>query len=170
MKVIMRPAVTLDGFIADLDGECYSWVDPDDEARYEKALLQSGCELVGRKTYEQYIDNYSARTEVTTFVLTSQDTFIDTDKVKFVSGSPQEICNTIRDYGFSELLFCGGGELNGFIASAGLIDEIIMSIHSIILGSGIPLFGSYKPRLNLKLLSTEQSTNGVVRNHYKVIR
>src|SRR5207302_1253437 len=101
--------------------ECYSWINPADEARYEAALVQCSCELVGRKTYEQYIDNYASRKEVMTFVYTSQSQFQDTEKIKFVHGDPQEVLRKIEGYGFSEVIHSGGGELNGLLADANLI-------------------------------------------------
>ena len=166
----MSPAVTLDGFIANLDGECYSWINPADEARYEKVREVGGCELVGRKTYEQYFDDFNSGRNVMTFVYTHQSRFTDTDKIKFIHGAGQEVLDQIAQYGFSQLLFSGGGELNGLLATAGVIDEIIVSIHAIVLGAGIPIFGSYKPSLKLKLLSTDQNVEGVVQNRYQVIR
>jgi hypothetical protein len=35
-------------------------------------------------------------------------------------------------------------------------------------GEGIPLFGSHKPKLTLKLLSTAQEIEGIIENHYRV--
>jgi dihydrofolate reductase len=170
MKISMHPAVTVDGFIADLNGECYSWINPADESRYEQDRRTIGCELVGRKTYTQYQESYDAATDFVTFVYTHQRTFIDRPGVKFVHGSPAEVVEKIASYGFSELIFSGGGELNGLMASAGLIDEMRLSIHSVVLGRGIPLFGSYKPKLSLKLASTEQISGGVVENCYTVLK
>ena len=43
MKVIMYPAVTLDGFIADLNGECYSWISDEDEKFYEVTGSHCSC-------------------------------------------------------------------------------------------------------------------------------
>lgn len=170
MKISMRPALTLDGFIADLNGECHSWINPADEDRYEQALQLSGCELLGRKTYEQYLDHYQTRTGVMTFVYTGQTKFKDIGNIKFVHGDIREVLGHIETSGFKELIFSGGGELNGLLATAGVIDEIEVSLHPVVIGQGIPLFGSYKPHLNLKLISSNQDIPGIIQNHYKVIK
>ena len=169
MKVIMYPAITLDGFIADLNGECYTWINSDDEAGYEEAVRKARCVLLGRKTYEQYIDD-PIDPNVIKFVYTKKTDQHDTGNVKFVSGTPQEVIKRITDLGFSELIISGGGEVNGACAGAGVVDEIIVSIYNVVLGEGIPLFGSHKPRLKLKLLSSSQEVEGIVKNHYEVVK
>jgi dihydrofolate reductase len=169
MKITLRPSITTDGYIADKNGECYSWINPEDEDRYDLAVKTCGCEIVGRKTYEQYKEDFEGRSNVTTFVYTNQKTFKDTDAIKFVGGSPQDAINYIEMLGFKETIVSGGGELNGLLASAGLINEIHLSIHPISLGQGIKLFGSYDTKLTLKLLSVNTDVKDVVQTIYKVL-
>jgi len=170
MKVILAPAVTLDGFLADANGECYTWINPADEARYNKRRSEIGCELVGRKTYEQYKDSYDMQSNVTIYVYTSKTSYADTPRVKFISGDIHTALSHIKNDGFTTVLVSGGGELNGVLASAGVINEIFLSYHPLTLGKGIPLFGSYNPQLSLELLSTNQDVPGVVQHHYRVVR
>lgn len=165
----MYPAVTLDGFISDLDGQCYQWISDEDEAHYKQAIKNAGCAIVGRKTYEQYIDGYPERDAVT-FVYTHRADYKDTDNVKFVTGSPADVLKQVEAHGFSEVILSGGGEVNGAFAEAGLVSEILISIYGLTLGKGIPLFGTYQPKLNLELLSTSQPATGIVKNHYRVVR
>lgn len=169
MKITLRPSVTADGYIADKNGECYSWINPQDEERYDQAVKACGCEIVGRKTYEQYKDDFEERTDVITFVYTNRLDFEDTDTIKFVGGSPQDAINHIEILGFKEIIVSGGGELNGLLASAGLINEIHLSIHPISLGQGIKLFGSYDTKLMLKLLSVNTDVKSIVQTIYKVL-
>jgi dihydrofolate reductase len=169
MKITLRPSVTLDGFIADLNGECYSWINPDDEVRYDTAVKQSGCELVGRKTYEQYKNDFDAREDIVTYVYTNQPKFENTPNVKFIGGSAEDAVSQIEKDGFSNLIISGGGELNGLLAEAKLIDEARLSIHPVLLYNGIPLFGSYKPKLNLELVESNTDVQGIVQATYKLI-
>lgn len=120
MKAIMYPAVTLDGFIADLNGECYSWISDEDEALYEEAIKKAGCALVGRKTYEQYKEDYPMKNGAMTFVYTAQTGFEDQEKVKFLNGSPEEALQKIESLGFNEVILSGGGDLNGTFAKRDL--------------------------------------------------
>ncbi|HSX07547.1 MAG TPA: hypothetical protein VLG11_01505 [Candidatus Saccharimonadales bacterium] len=43
MKATLYPAITLDGFIADPNGECYSWISDEDEEDYTQAIANAGC-------------------------------------------------------------------------------------------------------------------------------
>lgn len=165
----MYPAITLDGFIADLDGECYSWISDEDEEFFNQAIEKAGCSLVGRKTYEQYIDDYPAKNGSMTFVYTTSAGHKDQEKVKFVRGTPQEVLDQIESHDFKEVILSGGGEVNGSFAGVGLVNEIIVSVYGVTLGEGIPLFGKYKPKLKLKLLSSNQDVPGIVKNHYQVL-
>jgi dihydrofolate reductase len=169
MKVTLRPSISADGLLADKNGECYSWINADDEKRYKDAVDASRCELVGRKTYEQYSDDFALRKNITTFVYTSKTTLIDTENIKFLHGSPYEVIEQIKSYGFTELIMSGGGDLNGSMASAGLIDELQLSIHPIVLGEGIPLFGSNSVKLDLDLIAVNNDIPGIVQHIYRVL-
>jgi len=168
MKVTMYPAITLDGFIADPNGECYQWISDEDEANFTKAIAKAGCVLLGRKTYEQYPEDFPPKSGATAFVWTTHTDQPDQERVKFVRGTPEEVLQQIAAHGFSEVIVSGGGEVNGSLADAGLIDEIIVSIYNVTIGEGIPLFGSHKPKLKLKLITTSNKLEGIVKNHYVV--
>ena len=168
LKVIMYPALTLDGFIADLNGECYSWINDEDEACYIQAIAKAGCVLLGRKTYEQYPHDFPPESGATAFIWTTREDLQDQEKVKFVRGTAQNVLQQIAEAGFSEVIVGGGGEVNGSLAEAGLVDEIIVSIYNVTIGEGIPLFGSHKPKLKLRLLGTINEIDGIVKNHYEI--
>ena len=166
MKVIMYSAITLDGFIADPDGQCDDWISEQDEKNYEAAVERAGCVLMGRTTYDQYRDELSTDPKRTVFVWTRSTELKDHDNVKYLRGTPEEIIRQIAEQDFSELVVSGGGEANGALAEAGLVNEMVISIYNVVLGEGIRLFGSHHPQLKLKLLGTKQEIEGLVTNHY----
>jgi dihydrofolate reductase len=51
MKTIMQSSMSLDGYIAKLDGDSDRWVNPADEVHYQEVVERCVCVLVGRKTY-----------------------------------------------------------------------------------------------------------------------
>ena len=170
MIVTLQPAVTLDGFIADLSGECYSWVKEDDEARFLEAVEEAGCELVGRKTFDQYREDYTSRTKATTFVVTRDTSLRDFGRVRFVTGKLEQIVSDIAGQGFERLIISGGGDLNGSLAEAGLLDEMRLSVHPVTIGEGIPLFGKYHPKLHTQLVDVNRDVPEVVQLVYKVLK
>jgi riboflavin biosynthesis pyrimidine reductase len=57
---------------------------------------------------------------------------------------------------------------NSSLAKLGVIDEIILDVEPITLGSGKRLFGSHDIQLSLELLRSQKIGNGTIQNHYKV--
>ena len=51
-----------------------------------------------------------------------------------------------------------------------LIDEYQLTVHPIVLGSGLPLFNNLKKRINLKLLNTKRFGCGAVTLYYEPAR
>jgi len=170
MKITLRPSLTADGYLANLEGECYSWINPKDEQRYIDAVTACGCEIVGRKTYDQYRDDFLTRTDITTFVYTNRASYEDTDKIKFIGGTAEELVRQIENHGFNDVIVSGGGELNGLLASENLLDEIHLSVHPVTLGQGIKLFGSYDIRLELELIDVNTEIDGVIQSIYRVVK
>ena len=48
-----------------------------------------------------------------------------------------------------------------------LIDEYLIQVHPIVIGTGKPLFPRSGPRVNLRLLETRGFGNGVLQLHYR---
>src|SRR6185437_3403139 len=62
----------------------------------------------------------------------------------------------------------GGGELAKSLFEADLIDEIVLNVHPVLLGSGIPLFHEMKKQIDLKFLSCRPLKNGGLIISYRV--
>jgi dihydrofolate reductase len=149
-------ATSLDGFIARLNGDS-DWA-ADDEV-FEAELKKHDCIIIGRKTFEQYKDDIYPVAGVTNFVLVGDARkFTDevTDAVQFLSGSPAEVLMAIADAGFISVLLGGGSETNARFAKAGLIDEVILDVHPLLLGEGKPLLGTYHGELHIHDTETYQ--------------
>jgi dihydrofolate reductase len=61
-----------------------------------------------------------------------------------------------------DICIMGGGVLAKPLFEAGLIDEIGLNIHPILLGSGIPLFHEMAHQIDLELVKSQQLSNGCV--------
>jgi dihydrofolate reductase len=49
----------------------------------------------------------------------------------------------------------------------GLIDEYLVTVHPVVLGTGKPLFGNLSDRIKLRLVGTKTFKTGAVELHYK---
>lgn len=61
-----------------------------------------------------------------------------------------------------------GGELAKSLFEAGLIDEVGLNIHPVLLGSGIPRFHPISLQIDLELLECKPFKNGCVLVRFRV--
>ena len=64
----------------------------------------------------------------------------------------------------------GGGNVASQFAAAGLLDEVLLTVVPVVLGSGKPLFDERLPGGPLRLLGTTEFANGMVELRYAVTR
>jgi len=62
----------------------------------------------------------------------------------------------------------GGGELACSLFEAGVIDEVGLNIHPVLLGSGVPLFRDAGKRIPLELTESRVIEGGCVFSNYRV--
>jgi dihydrofolate reductase len=64
----------------------------------------------------------------------------------------------------------GGGKLAGSLFNADLIDEVVLNVHPVILGSGIPLFAEIERQINLELFEVKRLKNSCILLSYRIQR
>lgn len=117
---------------------------------------------MGKTTF----DEVGVMDGVSTIVLTHQpESQENQERVTFVS-SPQEALKAAESKGHATILLSGGGTTNGAFLKPGLIDEIYLTVHPIVLGEGIRLFGDNKAEMNYTLLDTRKLSEQLVELHY----
>lgn len=168
MKIILYPAISLDGYIARSDGDS-DWVTPEDERLFTEEVRKAGCVIVGNNTFKQYQGSIYPIQGAVTFVCSSSiESQIDS-AVRYVGGKVADIIKQIASAGFTSAVLSGGADTNARFAEAGAITEMLVSIYPHVLGSGLKLFGDRSIKIALSLLTTQQLDSGVVQNKYKVL-
>jgi len=162
MKVVIYVAVSADGFIATKDGNS-DWV-LDDEL-FEKNVKDFGCIALGHNTFKQYENEIYPIDGVDHLILATSGE--SSHKNVYFVMSPEEAIKKARDLGHNKLLIVGGGKCNGSFDQAGLVDEIWLDIHPLILGNGIKLLGDFIGELKLELISSEQQPEGFIHSKFK---
>jgi dihydrofolate reductase len=163
MKITLYAAVSVDGFIAQTNGDT-DWV-KDDEL-FEKVCKDFGCVAMGRNTYEEY--GKPPFEGVQHLVLTEKAGMdIRHSNVTYVSGAEKTL-EKAKDLGFDKLLVIGGSQCNASFAKAGLLDEIWIDSHPLILGEGKKLLGDFTDSLDLGLISSEPQPQGFVHSKFKI--
>lgn len=67
-----------------------------------------------------------------------------------------------------DICIMGGGELAASLLDAGLIDELSMNMHPILLGSGVPFIARLAKPICLQLIKSETWKNGCMLQTYSV--
>ena len=176
-KASVYIATSLDGFIARKDG-ALDWLDeanstvPEGEDCGFQAFMDSVDALImGRKTYEKVLSLGEWPYGRTPVVVLSRNSisFSDSlpDTVTHSSESPRDLLDRLSQEGVGHVYVDGGTTIQGFL-SAGLIDEITLTVIPVILGGGIPLFGSLDQDIRLTHVHTTADDFGFVQTTYSV--
>jgi dihydrofolate reductase len=165
-------AASVDGFIARLDGRL-DWL-PDDGGEphgYTEFIATIDGIVIGRKTFETVL-SFDAWPYGTTpvIVLTSTPSVLKppaNTNCSIMSGSPPEILDQLAKRGLTHLYVDGGVTIQGFLRH-NLIQRLIITRIPVLLGAGIPLFGSLPHDVRLEHVVTRSFKSGLVQSEYIV--
>jgi dihydrofolate reductase len=170
--------VSLDGFIARPNGDL-DWLMGEgggDSAEYGYNEFIAGIDAIvmGRKTFEKGLtfDKWYYGTK-RVVVLSSRPLDLSTAQarggvVEQMAGRPAEIVSKLAASGARHLYVDGGITIQQFLC-AGLIHRLIISRLPVLIGEGIPLFGSVPRDIRLSHVATRTYPGGMVQSEYHVI-
>ncbi|MBI2043004.1 dihydrofolate reductase family protein [Candidatus Pacearchaeota archaeon] len=160
MKVILFMAQSLNGFIADENGN-EDFLSDENWYTFKRLAEKIGCFIIGRKTYDVVSkwENYSFEDIDAKMIIVSKSREVQ---------SPKEAIETVKRLGFDKVLLTGGSKLNTSFIEQDLIDEIILNVEPAIIGQGINIFAEGKFEKKLDLIETKKLSEGIIQLHYKV--
>ena len=137
---------------------------------------RTGGILLGRRTYESFFgfwphqrDNPFTRAldETQKYVVsTTLQTPLEWKNSTLLPGV--DAVARLKEGAGGDILLLGSGELARSLARRGLVDEYILLVHPLVLGSGQQLFEPGLPTSALELTDTRTSTTGVIIATYRV--
>ncbi len=163
-KVILGVAVSLDSFIEGPKGE-YDWCFTDQDYGLSDFFKRVDTAFIGRKTYEMTLSMSDSSSSG--FPKLKEYIFSTTlNKVKegatLIKGDIQTEVEKIKNEKGKDIWLFGGAGLTTSLLNLGLVDELSLAVHPILLGSGKPLFSNIKHRINLTLVDTKTFSTGLV--------
>jgi dihydrofolate reductase len=171
-KVKLFIASSLDCYIAREDGGI-DWLFTDDDYGYTKFYDSIDTIIVGRKSYDQSLtsDDYPYKGK-SVYVFTRKKIRKNNNEqdVEYIDTNIQDFVTSLTQSIGKDIWLIGGGEIVSVLLNAGLVDEIILSIHPIILGTGIPLLRDIQKEVNLKLENSLSFDSGLTQLYYKVLK
>lgn len=172
MKASVFIATSLDGFIArpndDLD-----WLPPGsgEEHGYEEFMATVDALVIGRRSFEKVLtfDQWPYG-EKPVFVLSTRQLAPAPAGavVERMSGTPTDVVSQLATRGVRHIYVDGGITIQRFL-QAGLIQRLVITRIPVLLGAGIPLFGSLRQDIVLQHVGTRQYASGMVQSEYLVV-
>ena len=181
-KVTLGLANSLDNFIARKDGG-FDWLHWSKEVAEISAKFMKTVDalLIGRKSYEVMLAaGQTSYPGAKNYVFSRSKKKSDALKqslatkkkaggnVEIVSKDAAAFVKNLKHKKGKGIVVFGGGELAKSLFEADLIDEVILNIHLVLLGSGIPLFHQMKRQIDLELLDCQVLTGGYLAVSYRV--
>jgi dihydrofolate reductase len=170
-KLTFGVATSLDNFIARKD-HAVDWLYWSDDvtAIMEAFWKNIDTVLMGRKTYKvsMKLGGGGSYPGVKTYVFSRTLTAMANKQLEIVPDDAVEFVRRLKDQPGKDICLMGGGELAKPLFEAGLIDEIGLNVHPVLLGSGTPLFLEMNRQVDLELLECRALKGGCVLLRYKV--
>jgi dihydrofolate reductase len=141
-----------------------------------KGIERGGTMLFGRRTYEQFASYWPHQPDDNPYaaVLNSRRKYV----VSTTLSDPPPWANStllegveavagLKEQPGGDMVLLGSGELAQSLMRDGLVDEYVLSIHPLVLGSGRRLFPEGSPSAKLELVESVTTTTGVVIGTYR---
>jgi dihydrofolate reductase len=126
--------------------------------------------VMGKHTYEvgASVGITSPYSHLRQYVVSSTMAASPDGAVALISADPVDAMRTLKQQDGLGIWLCGGGRLAATLLDE--IDEIILKINPIILGTGTPLFRREERPVNLELTDARTFAGGVAIHRYRIAR
>jgi dihydrofolate reductase len=174
-KVIYGGACSLDGYFAARDG-AIDWLhfSNDVAAIMRQSWAHTDTVLLGRKTWEfaqaQAGPDDPSVTAVKSYVFSRTLTSIPGAGAELVTSDAAAFVRKLKSQPGKDILVMSGGNFATSLLQAGVVDEIGLNIHPLLLGGGPPAFLDPGQRITLELTECRQLEGGCVFVRYAVRR
>jgi dihydrofolate reductase len=171
-KLMVYIAASVDGFIAK----------PNDDLSFLSIVQQEGEDygygefmktvdtvIMGRKTFDWVYKEISGlpHPDKETYVITKTRK-PDIGKTIFYNDNLKELVLRLKRQKGSNIFCDGGAEIVNALLKENLVDEIIVSIIPILVGTGTRLFMEARNEKKLNLVSAKSYESGLIQIHYKL--
>jgi dihydrofolate reductase len=143
-------------------------------------MAGTGGLLLGRRTYEDFFSFWPKQTDNPfTDVLNRRRKYVASNTLAeplewsnstLLKGDAAEAVRTLRDEPDGDLVVLGSGQLVRSLIAHDLVDQFIVLIHPLILGSGKRLFADGGKLAELELRDVKPTTTGVLIATYEPAR
>ena len=190
-KLIMKMSVSIDGFVAGVNGE-NDWIfKTGDEESLAWSVGQSweaGLIIMGRKSFELMAPYWPTATgpfaapmnEIPKAVFTKKGfagilpgteqspAATSWAEARVFDGDLAEGIRELKAEPGKPIVAIGGAGFMQSLIATGLVDEYLLATHPVVLGAGLPIFNGIAKPLYLKLVDVKTFPGGVVAHTYRM--
>ena len=168
MYITLHLAVSHDGYIAKLDGDS-SWVSSVDEDLFVKRAREAGCLVVGRRTFEQYRGSIYPISAILNIVLTTDAKYASLEPNVVTASSADEAVTMAQEKGIHRMLVAGGAQTARAFYERGIVNEIYLSVHPLVLGAGISVLEGLEGDARYSKKEEKELEEGLIERHYVMV-
>jgi dihydrofolate reductase len=185
-KIIVFMNLTLDGVMQapgrpdedrrggfEYGGWALPYADPDMGKVAMESMAATDGILLGRRTYEDFYAVWPNRTDGNPFtaVLNNTEKFVASRTLQeplpwvnstLLKGDAGDAVARLKEQPGKDVVVLGSGDLVQSLVRCNLIDQYVIQIHPLILGSGRRLFNDADSRVALRLVDTKTTSTGVM--------
>jgi dihydrofolate reductase len=124
--------------------------------------------VMGRRTYEVGLKDGISNPypQMKQYVISQTWEETPDPNVELITADPVASIRELKTQPGKDIWLCGGGSLATVLFPE--IDEMILKVHPIVLGSGIPLFSGVVPQTSLELADSKLYSNGFMLLSYRL--
>ena len=169
MTVSVFIGTSVDGFIARPNGDLDFLPPGGGEAHgYDEFMASVDVLVIGRKTFETVLAfpqwPYGDKRVVVLSSRALDFSAVRGGRVEQMAGPPAEIVSRLAAGGVHHVYVDGGITIQRFLR-AGLVQRLIITRVPVLIGDGIPLFGSLPRDVRLRHVATQHYASGLVKTN-----
>jgi dihydrofolate reductase len=173
-KIVSGLFISLDGVVEAPDQWQFPYFNEEMGNAVQSMMDSSEAMLLGRRTYEEFAaywptstDDFAAQMNGTQkYVVSNTLTSADWQNSTLVSGDVVKELASLKEQPGGNLGVTGSGTLVRSLLREGLLDELHLLVHPIVVGTGKRLFDD-GPRVPLRLTDSQTFSTGVLHLTYE---
>jgi dihydrofolate reductase len=177
-KLVSSFFISLDGVVEAPDKWHFPYFNDEMGQAVGDAIAASDSMLIGRRTYEEWAAFWpqqdsasdpfvSVMNETPKFVASTTLEKVDWQNTTLLEGDLTEAVNELKARPGKNIGMSGSATLVRSLLERGLVDELRLLVHPLVVGSGAKLFPDGSPPVQLELVDSRTFSTGVVDLTYR---